>query len=531
MPNKITTYWNTLKYLAPGQIFYRVYYGIYPDLLRRLSCACVPGGNGHCRPLVFEKSIPCAQAYESGSFTFLNKTRDFARVDWNFSDYGRLWTYNLNYFDFLNQASMTAVEGSWLIEDYISRFAELRDGLDPYPTSCRIINWIKFLSRFNCQTNDIDKSLYLQARMLKAKLEYHLMGNHLLENAFALLFSACYFRDEVLYKKAKDLLESQLNEQVLLDGCHFELSPMYHQVVLFRLLDSINLLKKNRVFDEDLLPFLVTVAARMLAWLQEITFSNGSIPLFNDSAFGIAPTTAELNNYADALGITHHPLPIPHHLRQSGYRMIRGDSYEIALDVGNIGPDYIPGHAHSDTFNFELHIAGNPFIVDTGTSTYEPGTLRLSQRSTRAHNTVQIGEYEQSEVWGSHRVARRAKIVGFDETTDQVRATHDGYRRIGALHTRTFRTQPCGILIEDEVKGCRDLPHHSYLHFHPGIQPILRGDKIVANGTQILFEGARRITLENFDYAPEFNRSMPSKMGIVEFSGNLTTRFLVAEPQ
>lgn len=35
-----------------------------------------------------------------------------------------------------------------------------------------------------------------------------------------------------------------------------------------------------------------------------------------------------------------------------------------------IGPDYIPGHAHADTFNYELRIDGVPFIVDTGISTY-----------------------------------------------------------------------------------------------------------------------------------------------------------------
>ena len=47
------------------------------------------------------------------------------------------------------------------------------------------------------------------------------------------------------------------------------------------------------------------------------------------------------------------------------------DNYELFIDVGNIGPDYQPAHAHSDTFNFELIKGDNPIFVDTGISTYE----------------------------------------------------------------------------------------------------------------------------------------------------------------
>ena len=83
------------------------------------------------------------------------------------------------------------------------------------------------------------------------------------------------------------------------------------------------------------------------------------------------------------------------------------------IDFGKIGPSYQPGHAHSDTFNFELIKNGNPFIVDTGVSTYEKNERRQIERSTSSHNTITIGDYEQSEVWGGFRVAKRAKILSF----------------------------------------------------------------------------------------------------------------------
>ena len=41
-------------------------------------------------------------------FTFLNIPHDFSdKIDWNYRSYGKLWTYNLNYFDFLNQEEMS----------------------------------------------------------------------------------------------------------------------------------------------------------------------------------------------------------------------------------------------------------------------------------------------------------------------------------------------------------------------------------------------------------------------------------------
>ena len=33
------------------------------------------------------------------------------------------------------------------------------------------------------------------------------------------------------------------------------------------------------------------------------------------------------------------------------------------------------------------------------------------ERSTSSHNTITIGDYEQTQVWGGFRVAKRAKIV------------------------------------------------------------------------------------------------------------------------
>ena len=49
------------------------------------------------------KTEPIAkpQCWDGEKFTFLNLTHEFA--GWDFNEFGNLWTYNQNYFDWLNQ--------------------------------------------------------------------------------------------------------------------------------------------------------------------------------------------------------------------------------------------------------------------------------------------------------------------------------------------------------------------------------------------------------------------------------------------
>ena len=74
-----------------------------------------------------------------------------------------------------------------------------------------------------------------------------------------LLWGGLYFREDKFYEKAIWLLAKELNEQILPDGAHYELSPMYHTILSDRLLDCINALKHNPRFEgqEFVLSFLI----------------------------------------------------------------------------------------------------------------------------------------------------------------------------------------------------------------------------------------------------------------------------------
>ena len=432
--NKLILLFNTVKYLKLKQIYFRLYY-FTRARYRKVSgfkYEFLKGSNS--TTLKLSTSIENKYSnVKNNKFSFLNLSKKFDNdIDWNYDKYGKLWTYNLTYFEYLKEK-----EDIQLIYDFCEKIEDIQDGLEPFPISLRGLSWIKYLTYHNIKDKKIDDSLYAQYYILLDNLEYHLLGNHLLENGFSLLFGAYYFRDERLYKKAVEILRVELEEQILDDGGHFELSPMYHQIMLFRVLDCINLVQNNNYKNQELLELLIDKAKLMLSWLKNISYENGDIPLLNDSANCIAPTSNELFKYAKLLNVDC--LRVNVKLKESGYRKIEKERYESVADIGHIGASYIPGHVHADTFNFELRIDAKPFIVDSGLSTYETNEIRFEQRSTKAHNSVEILGKDSSEVWGGFRVANRANIIELVENIDHIKATHDGYnKKYGILHTREW---------------------------------------------------------------------------------------------
>lgn len=448
-------------------------------------------------------------------FSFLNLQTSFQNIDWDYAAHGKLWTYNLNYFDFLNQEGITKEEGLLLIHNFISQLPQLQNANEPYPISLRGINWIKFLSKYNINDTSIDISLYSQYLILLDNREYHLLGNHLLENGFSLYIGGCYFNDDKLINKGFSIIAKELKEQTLNDGAHYELSAMYHQILFSRLLDCISVGKENH------LALLKEYARKMSAWLQAISFKNGDIPLVNDAAKNIAPNTRELIAYAEKVGV----VTLKGNLSDSGYRKFVIQNLELLVDAGKIGPSYIPGHAHADIFNFVLYHNGTPLLVDTGISTYEKNQRRQDERSTFSHNTVEINGENQVDVWGGFRVGKRATVNIEQESATEITASHNGYAN--AIHQRKWKITDNGFEILDTIKS-ENVSAKAYLHFHPLCKVVLENNLIKVNDFSIHFNQAKNLYLQPFAYAEEYNKLTESTVAVIEFESSLLTSFTQA---
>jgi len=457
-------YWHTIKYLRPRQILGRLWFHAYQPAAERGPAPPRRAASRLWRPTEWREPSVAGP----DSVTFLNVT---GRVDWNDRSRDRLWLYNLHYFDDLTSRGFEERRG-WhesLVRRWISENpAGVGAGWEPYPTSLRITNWVKWMLASappaHPETQVLD-SLAIQARWLSKRVETHLCANHLWTNAMALVTVGLFFdgaeADQWRHRGLAILLV-ELDEQILPDGGHFERSPMYHAIVLEGILDLAQL---SDVFPGVLPPPFVarlkSVAARMLRWLQVMSHPDGLVSFFNDAAFDVAAPWSALADYAEALAVNvdRGALQPVERLPDSGYVRLENDRAAVLCDVAPVGPDYQPAHAHADTLSFELSIDGRRTIVNGGTSTYASGPERMRQRGTAAHSTVEIDNANSSDVWGAFRVARRARPfdvkAGASEKGVWAEAAHDGYQhRPGrVIHRRSWSLEPTGLTVTDSLEG------------------------------------------------------------------------------
>lgn len=512
--NIINRYFHTLKYLKFVQIYYRLLYLIRNKVYKKKYSDINIKSTSQ---IIWKNTLYYPKSYlENNTFQFLNQKVKFELINWNFSNNGKLWNYNLLYFDFLNQKKVDTDECLYLIQNFIENDNTHIAGHEPYPLSLRNVNWIKFLSLKKIKNGVIDRYLYGSYLRLIDNLEFHLLGNHLLENAFSLLFGAYYFDNKEFYNRSEKILMKELDVQILGDGGHFELSPMYHSIILHRVLDSLYLINNNGLLaSKDFKQKLEDKAVLMLSWLQAIKYQDNSIPNFNDSTNNIAFHASDLFEYAKSMDLDWPEAK----LNESGYRKFSNSHIECIMDFGIIGPDYLPGHGHSDIFNFELHYKSIPFIVDTGTSTYQNNEQRYLERSTQSHNTVVVNNANQSEVWHAFRVGKRAKIIDFTEQENTISASHNGYKDLNITHNRSFTFKENTITIKDKVHGSKIDNIKSFLHFHPYREIKVLDNKIVIdNQIELKFTNYSNIKIKDYKYCLGYNQKIVGKkmVGLIQ---------------
>ena len=544
MFKRIQLLFNTSKYLKAGQILNRIKRKFIKP---KVSLFNIPKKS---YPYSKIKSvIQCPQKiYDESSFKFLNKKFTLKSAeDWNAKNQDKLWLYNLHYFDDLNaiNSEQRVVWHSNLIQKWIEdNPVGFGNGWEPYPSSLRIVNWIKwFLLDLNSHNNVKQMwldSLVIQTRFLSQNLEYHLLGNHLFANAKALVFAGLFFKGKEVdhwYQLGVSIVNKELSEQVLSDGGNFELSPMYHAIFLEDLLDLVNI---YQAFDRSLPDNLENKIVQMLEWLKVMSHPDGGIAFFNDSALGVAPSFIELLSYADGLGIVFKKNKVNQltHLVDSGYIRVEKENMVIIADVANIGPDYIPGHGHADALSFELSLFNKRVIVNSGISTYEMGIDRDNQRSTKLHSTITVDNKNSSEVWSAFRVANRAKVFDVKKLEDsnsvEFSGCHDGYRKLkeGVLHCRHWSVSKNTITIVDNIIGKGMHKISSVLPLHPSVvADNAQGDSISLNVSgkrvKINFEGKGTLKVIDSQYYPEFGRSIDNKHLIYDYNSQLPSKITI----
>jgi uncharacterized heparinase superfamily protein len=524
-------YFDTVRHLRPVQLYGRLRF----RLVRAAPDTRPPPRSRAATGSWKSPARPRQSQFDRYRLRFLNLDGDLEQIGWDKPEWPKLWRYNLHYFDDLNAAGAEA-RTDWhcnLIARWIADNPPGRGtGWEPYPTSLRIVNWIKWALAGSVVSSEFMHSLAVQARWLSRRLEHHLLGNHLFANAKALVFAGLFFDGPEAaswLKTGLSILNEELAEQILPDGAHFELSTMYHSLILEDLLDLINLsgayadVASLHGLDDN----LRGRAQSMRHWLQAMCHPDGDIAFFNDAAFAGARRPAELEAYAVRLGCPVLP-PLDRRaviMKDSGYIRLQIGNAVALLDVARIGSDYLPGHAHADTLSFELSVGAQRMLVNSGTSVYEAGAERLRQRGTAAHNTVVVDGKNSSEVWSSFRVAGRARPFDLETSTNddcRVACSHDGYRRLRGrpVHRRRWQMDESRLRIIDSIDGGAHQAAARF-HFHPDASVTLQASGTAGAAAAPGMDPMRFVIgtgtgrLEASTWHPEFGLAMPAKCLVV----------------
>ena len=460
---------------------------------------------------------------DNWKFKFLNKELILEKHHWMPVNVEKLWIYNLHYFDYLFFYQHEAVEDTHLaelIQSWISYNTKgSKVSWDPYPISLRLVNWSKWHLSKKGSIPLFSASFFNQANFLSKNIEYHIQGNHLLANAKALIFSGAILGSYGIkfLRKGKNLLFKELNKQILDDGAHFELSPMYHSIILNDIYDLIQLSNIDKsAFNFKEIELLKTISSKMFAWIKEMSHLDGELSYFNDSVGGIAKNFKEISNYQDSLGLNNIEDCQDSKLHDhSGFGILRDKTHNIKciFDMTNIVSSFQPGHSHADSLSFECSINKEKIITNLGISTYQDFQRRLEERSTHSHSTVEICNMNSTDTWHFFRVCRRAKIFdsAFNVKENYMIASHDGYHHLEGKpsHRRKIQIKDQSLIITDNIHSNKLMDVIKiFFHLTPSCKVEMLDSyscKISSEKNQLLFKSIPNpVTLIRRDYCNSF---------------------------
>jgi len=495
---------------------------------------------------LFHRSGPIGKVavdlLSQGDFLHLNLRRSLGMnpTDWQIgqTEENRLWVVTLHYHEWVYTLAEAAVAGESralpllerLLSDWLDQCPVDRPGARPlvwnsFAIATRLGWWVRAFSllgmdRFRPELRTrLIRSCAEQAAYLHAHLEWDLCGNHLLRDAVGLAWAARFLAGPLSTEwmaTATKIALTQAREQVLPDGGHFERSPMYHLHVM----EDFYLL--SELLEIPLAAARMrSTCRRMSEYVRWMQHPDGEVPQLNDSAQHAVSSPEwmlQLCREEQQIEISASRPQGGKFFPDSGIVVWHDQNWSLFFDVGEVGPDYQPGHAHADTLTFEASYRGERLFVDPGAYSYDRDQRREDDRSTRSHNTICIDQQNSTEVWDIFRVGRRAHPrlieVSLSEMQCDAAAGHDGYDHLPGKphHFRRVKVSPSGVTLLDHIGGQGAHTARGSLLLAPGWTAtafsrgwiLSRGRtrlKVILNSLQPL-----QLKLESAQYHPEYGR-------------------------
>lgn len=316
-------------------------------------------------------------------------------------------------------------------------------------------------------------------------------GNHTIGECTGLIYAGILFPEfpESKYWLRSGLmhLQQQADAQILADGGNREQSFHY----LLMIVDLCGLVVMLLKHHNHPVPREIEQGwLRGCHFLQSFADRPEHLPAIGDSDDGFA-----LSRYLK-LSWQHVPYtpsssPCIKSFESSGYSNIAGISAHgsMLFHHGRLGVTAGGfGHGHADALSVDWKWNDRRILIDPGTHCYDKDSrFRRYFRSTAAHNTIMIDGLDQAHQEGHTAFAwknsyRSYLIASTTKSTGKVivLAQHDGYARIGIIHSRAIIYDPgFGWTIWDRVEGQGS--HRLDMHWHIDAPTNLDVQRITLN--------------------------------------------------
>jgi hypothetical protein len=406
---------------------------------------------------------------------------------------------------------------------------------------------------------------------IKRNLEFSYFGtsNHYLSDVVGLLWLGVMLPELEAAKEWRDWafreMLREMDTQVLPDGGHYECATGYHRFVLELFLYSFLLCRLNAIEIEEK---YWRKLHGMLAYLRAYLRPDGRAPLIGDSDSGrVLPITYRAGDEhayllpIGALVFNEPDLKLPgaaqelpglrtpdaplleeliwifgepgvakyQVLKQGAVRgpsgfpnvgtyVLGDDDVYLLLNASEVGMNGRGSHRHNDALSVEVSAYGSAFVVDPGTYLY---TADLHQRhlfrSTAAHSTVQIDDYEQRTIREAEPfvISDKGKTVVLSFSTTEEKCEVVGqfyYDTLPAYHRRTvtFERRDRQWVIWDEVGCSGKHTVHFRFHFGPNVEVAITPDGVV-EARDVLNSARLSIVMEGLESQPALESRFSSR--------------------
>jgi Heparinase II/III-like protein/Heparinase II/III N-terminus len=394
--------------------------------------------------------------------------------------------------------------------------------------------------------DQLTASLWQHLRFIEAHSEFSFLvrSNHYLSNIVGVTtLSACLRGPGMRRRLGKNAraVQREILLQTYADGGDGEASTGYHVLVAQMFLHSLVVQRRMGVV---IAPEFETRLRLMFEWINSVADDAWKLPhlgdcdngrvelLFDDIEQTMLPAGERHSLRVESLmGLASHLLQLGSSghgqdpvwfgqttgsdpgKREQKLLSLLPDSGLAALRAGQASivfcamPNGLRGkgsHTHCDKLSLVFRLGADEVFCDSGSRCYtRSAELRNQDRSTRAHNTLMIDGADQNSLSSDPRLLFRcgneAAVSPISSDGDRtVRASHQGYSRMGVEHKRSVQLDEWSMLITDEVHGeeLRGAGEH-LLDLQYVLGPEWRASSEVTSGETVscVIAGPRRLTL------------------------------------